>query len=448
MKKLSRYIAVSIWAISALRSCAAINWSRHDFPVTFDGRIYDPENILKESQLKELETKFTEVEADISLPNDAGGADGDTHDIQIAAVIVKKLNAYDFRRRDDPEMAAIEDYARYLHDTWGVGHVTSKGTGTGILIMLATHDRVMYISRGGAVEAYLTDSRIDRIILNLRPFLKGQKYHDALVNAAEMMSHFIKSGTPSWQERFWDILPLFIPVGFIGMIASFLYLAHKKQQQDDREYARAQSELDRLDRAQAEALQGQYRATSCPICLEDFISSTVGSDERPIKLLRCGHVFDQSCWEEWVNSGSGNVTRCPICQQDVGTGSPAPPARNERPQQRQQQGAAAQPLRNRHGIMNDRHDDDNWAIRQFRQERNFRLMRLGQRFPRYVQPQQIQRWTQSNYDGTLSTDRSFVQSNPRTVREAQAKRMNNSSSRSRGSSFGGGGSSGGRGGRW
>lgn len=44
----------------------------------------------------------------------------------------------------------------------------------------------------------------------------------------------------------------------------------------------------------------------------------IGTDDKPIKLLRCGHIFDTTCWQMWVDSGQGNVLICPVCRQDVG----------------------------------------------------------------------------------------------------------------------------------
>lgn len=44
----------------------------------------------------------------------------------------------------------------------------------------------------------------------------------------------------------------------------------------------------------------------------------IGSDDRPIKMLRCGHIFDESCWKLWVDSGHGNPWVCPVCRADVG----------------------------------------------------------------------------------------------------------------------------------
>ena len=47
-----------------------------------------------------------------------------------------------------------------------------------------------------------------------------------------------------------------------------------------------------------------------------------GSDNLPLKLLRCGHTLDQTCWKHWVDSsvsnGNGNHLECPICRQEIG----------------------------------------------------------------------------------------------------------------------------------
>lgn len=83
----------------------------------------------------------------------------------------------------------------------------------------------------------------------------------------------------------------------------------------------------------------------CPICLEPFDTANkqppdekpssnkqqrnikrvdsfgiplIGTDDKPIKMLRCGHIYDLSCWKIWVDSGQGNPWVCPVCRQDVG----------------------------------------------------------------------------------------------------------------------------------
>ncbi|CAJ1953856.1 unnamed protein product [Cylindrotheca closterium] len=47
----------------------------------------------------------------------------------------------------------------------------------------------------------------------------------------------------------------------------------------------------------------------------------LGPDHRNVKMLRCGHIFCDSCWKEWVHSGQGNPCICPVCRQDVGKAS-------------------------------------------------------------------------------------------------------------------------------
>ena len=44
----------------------------------------------------------------------------------------------------------------------------------------------------------------------------------------------------------------------------------------------------------------------------------LGADGKRIKLLRCGHIFCESCWKSWVHSGCGNPCNCPVCRQDIG----------------------------------------------------------------------------------------------------------------------------------
>ena len=178
-----------------------------------------------------------------------------------------------------------------------------------------------------------------------------------------------------------------------------------RQRREERIYAQAASQLSEIDRAQAEALQGQYEATSCPICLESFksstvgsgdqpikllrcghVSSTVGSGDQPIKLLRCGHVFDESCWSEWVSSGRGNVTKCTICKMDIGGPLEGSSLQSET-------GDSSTNLQEAPNNNDVGADDHQVVLRRFQQERNFRLVRLGRRFPRYITQSHIQRWS-------------------------------------------------------
>lgn len=95
------------------------------------------------------------------------------------------------------------------------------------------------------------------------------------------------------------------------------------------------------------------------------------------------------------------------------------------------------------------------TLNQYTRDRNFRLERLARRYPRYVQQQHIQRWTQVNYDGRLAQDPSFMENDPSRVssttqqlRTAGGSGGNSNSGFGSSSGFGGGSSGGGRGSTW
>ena len=81
----------------------------------------------------------------------------------------------------------------------------------------------------------------------------------------------------------------------------------------------------------------------------------------------------------------------------------------------------------------------------YQAERNFRLNRLGVRYPRYIQQSHIDRWTRPDYDGVLAEDSHFVSLEP--IVNTSSGRSSTGSSGNFGS-FGGGSSGGGGGGTW
>merc|ERR1712226_1647114 len=189
-------------------------------------------------------------------------------------------------------------------------------------------------------EPALTDARLDRTIENMKPFLRKGKYKEALLHAVEELDSWIQKGPPERMEQIKEFILEYSGLFWIGSLFSYVMWVMWGQRIERRRYARVAGQLDEIDRARAQALQGQYKAESCPICLEPFCKETntspseddssqeqnptIGSDGRPIKLLRCGHVFDESCWEEWVESGQGQVDKCPICKHDIGSAPPQP----------------------------------------------------------------------------------------------------------------------------
>jgi len=120
-----------------------------------------------------------------------------------------------------------------------------------------------------------------------------------------------KKNIGKWLDT--DALVAFI---WVTIVFGKVMFQRRKRQWERQIYA---TQLSEVDRTRAQVLQRSYDETKiCPICLDDFSSTLLGSDGHPIQLLRCGHVFDKTCYQKWVSLGCGDVTKCPVCRADVG----------------------------------------------------------------------------------------------------------------------------------
>ena len=413
-------------------------WTVNTFPLpgtqecrSTSSRLCDPDGVLIDVERQRLVKRIEELEGkNRELHCASTAAAAAKSNVQMAIVLVDRMDMIGAPSGKNREERAAEAFAVQLHNLWGVGSVTECG-GTGLLIFFSIRDRAFFVSRGKAVESSLTDKRIDRVMDTIKPYLRDQDYARGLMKLLDESDKYLAQGPPSKEELYHDMLESLLPLSIFVFMTGMFGLKGWLQHRDAREYVRVETQLSQLDRDRAEALQGRYQCTSCPICLENFENApgevpTKGSDGLPLKLLRCGHVFDETCWSEWVSSGTGNILRCPICQQDVGSSSSNESNPHRQPQE--------QPIA----------DDNNRVFRQFHRERNFRLVRLGMQHPRFVRNDLIQRWTDTRYEGSLAQDPGFVRSNPHY--QHAANRGGGRSGFS--SSFGGGSSGGGRGGSW
>lgn len=468
-------------------------WEKKKFPNpqlepsecrTATNRLCDPDGILIDMERQRVIQRIDQLETKHSIGCGNNPATGNTHEIQMSVALANRM--YLLRYGSDRAEEAAQDFAIHLHNEWGVGVDTNGCGGTGMLLFFSIRDRAFFLSRGKALEPILTDSRVARIMeRSVKPLLRQERYAEALLELIDSLDHYLTKGAPTKSELRQEWLANLVPIGFIALCLSMMGWQFRNERRETRNYAHVASQLTQLDRDRAEALQGRYECKSCPICLEEFQTEeeataeavgeaeagsvgeaggeeattgegattgdeavdvgttseqqrpTRGSDGLPLKLLRCGHVFDETCWSEWVSSGTGNIRRCPICQQDVASTNEHNAATATQEQPHQHQGQQANQVHNNFA--------DNRVFRQFHRERNFRLARLGMRFPRYVGQQQLNSWTQSNYDGTLARDPGFLRNDPRVM---QQNRQNAAGRRGGGSSFGGGSSGGGHGGSW
>ncbi len=76
----------------------------------------------------------------------------------------------------------VEDVANTLFRRWGVGR---KGQDNGILLLLSSQDRRSRLEVGYGLEPILTDGDAGDILRSMRPYLREQRYGDALLAASQ-----------------------------------------------------------------------------------------------------------------------------------------------------------------------------------------------------------------------------------------------------------------------
>ena len=315
--------------------------------------------------------------------------------------------------------------AEQIHNEWGVGYQTAACGGTGLLLFVSLGDHQMYFSRGKAVKHILKDDRLTYVMDRMKPDLQHHDYGTAIVLGIHLLTAYMDGQRPGLDEAKHGWLGFLAIVGAFGIIVKGASCyQHKQQRQQKRLRDQFRNDLSKLDRDQARALQGKYQATSCPICLEDFATSTTtqqplehdnearilldknnqhshiecgdddpergilyGCDGKPVQLLSCGHVFDQKCWNEFAGysatttttgNSSPQTTRgvcCPICRQPVTTTTLEDPLSQQRQSVVDELG--------------------------YQEERRFRLQRLQYRYPTFVGTQYVDQWYDPYYRGSM-----------------------------------------------
>jgi hypothetical protein len=326
--------------------------------------------------------------------------------VELAVATVRKMNVpavlregsyYAYEDEDDMVNDAAQIFARRLHDAWwksGNDNSAQDGGEYGILIFLSIQDRVCFISTGSEISSVLPWWRLDHIVASMKPDLRHREYGDALLRAIEDLSSMLEAGPPTMADRMHDFITRF---GVVVAFALFTFLFGAWGEYRDRrkrwQYAEQRSKLSDVEREKARSLQRTYGTRACPICLEtleaaeevaDFdsiveevleekesaetglVDESVrdlkrvdsfgiplrGADGKKIKLLRCGHIYCETCWKSWVHSGYGNPCNCPVCRQDVGKNP------QKRSSSRQATAAVAAVLSSEHDADDDTVSDD------------------------------------------------------------------------------------------
>lgn len=254
---------------------------------------------------------------------------------------------------------AAQIFSHVVHDNWwseanvdclNDGETQCPSPAYGILIFLSVQDHVCFISTGSATTYLLPWWRLGNVVWSMKDDLMKKHFGKAMIAGIRELTVMLQSGPPSMQSRVRDFLSRFgVVLGFA--IVTFLFGAwgEYRDRRKRWQYAERRSNMSPVEREKARHLQREFKTKACPICLENFVDESNGgspsafgvfrrvdsfgiplrgNDDKPIKMLRCGHIFDETCWRQWVNSGQGNPCICPVCRQDVGRTKP-PQEQNE-----------------------------------------------------------------------------------------------------------------------
>lgn len=82
----------------------------------------------------------------------------------------------------------IENYANKLFRYWGIG----KTTNNGVLFIIAMSERKTRIEVGRGLEPYLTDVKCDRILNQIKPYLKSKDYNGAFNYVINSVNAIVK----------------------------------------------------------------------------------------------------------------------------------------------------------------------------------------------------------------------------------------------------------------
>lgn len=271
--------------------------------------ICDPDGIVSESTYAALAKQLKNLEAAPRFECGGAGLQG----FQLGVALLTKLE-------DGP--GSMQNFTEQIFNRWGIGHPSCQN---GILFALSVNDRKNYIKTGKGASTVLTDNHAKDILESLRPRLRAGDYDAAVVLAVQrMVSEALEPGCPPVFYQLDNISLGFLHWAYQNPSAAFLLLLGvascavymcnefrlvQRKSQFKRKLQNLQSARQRLSK------RGDCRDAPCPICLEVLpkdLSFKSEPTERGATLLRCGHVFHQTCIDQWLNRGSS--VNCPVCR--------------------------------------------------------------------------------------------------------------------------------------
>ncbi|CDF36672.1 unnamed protein product [Chondrus crispus] len=357
------------------------------------------------------------------------------------------------------------EFAKDLHDRWGVGDVKCQN---GVVLFLSLRDHVMGLSVGRGVKHVLRTDMVPLIMGIMKPKLRKGEYGQAIVDGVHAIGNIVSGMEvqPVEENSSGSIfLPMFFGAGFLALIA--------RNARRNQKFKRCKEALENIDKDRACAENNQFVVTSCPICLNDFKqsrdednedteeeeaqplveidtngpkSTNVGSSEHnvksvsagnglrtanagtgtmeqdvtsegedAVKILPCGHKFHERCILQWFSTPQQTNSQCPICRQSV--------LEPETVEARTNNGQPS-----------------GWDV--YEPEYNFRMRRAQHYYSDFITLDMMNDWNSRRRDQTpMTTSPELTRLDPAAVTEARRSGADGSSF-----AFGGGSSAGGGGG--
>lgn len=225
----------------------------------------------------------------------------------------------------------------------------------------------MYIQTGRLATKYLNEHQIDAVYKRMIPHLSQNRVYKALdVGLSEIASYLSKysgahaggvdthsppsgvamplffRGGPAW----WDLelSIVFIIFMVFAVFACCNGIGGTEATRRKRERRQVLRKLNIVKSEYVAAMLPQYTPATCPFCHDDLTppwvptvptlpdtSPLIEEEEpvtaRPVRKLRCGHMFHESCFDDEHPTPSGTIPDCPVCGDRAG-GVSTPPSLN------------------------------------------------------------------------------------------------------------------------
>lgn len=157
--------------------------------------VVDEPDVLNSTEESQLETKLVKY--------------NDSTSTQIQIVIVESLNGLE-----------PVDYAQQIGEGWGVGQ---KDKNNGVVILVSTGDRKMWIHTGRGVEAELTDAFCSDVVNDImKPAFKQKQFYQGLDDATTAIIQKLNGTYKNDKKNIGWISPIFI---FIAIIIAIILLS-------------------------------------------------------------------------------------------------------------------------------------------------------------------------------------------------------------------------------